>query len=100
MGGSGVSDDRQCVQIARIRAPAHYDTASNINDAFTHFHPGHFLWCMAGHAASDLRPCRVIGSGLEFVFGTSLLLHLGWLLCDTAIVSYAFYMSAALTTYF
>src|SRR5438093_13116926 len=100
MGGSGVSDDRQCVQIARICALAHFDTASNINDAFTHFYPGHFLLALAGHSTADFITPWIIDGGLDSQYGTSLVVHLDRVLFDPMLDADAFHAASHMTANF
>src|SRR5436309_12190438 len=100
MGGSGVSDDRQCVQIARIGAPAHFDTAPYIHDAFTHFDPGYLLLALAGHTTADFKARRVIDGGLDSQYGTSLVVHLDRVLFDPMLDADAFHAASHMTANF
>src|SRR5262245_50820749 len=94
MGGSGVSDDLQCVQVAPIGTPAHLDTASNIHDAFTHSDPGHFLLPVAGHAAPHFKARRVVDGGLDSHYGACLVVHFDRVLFDPMLDADAFHTRA------
>src|SRR5215813_10690887 len=100
MGGSGISDDRKCVQIARIGASAHFDTAPDIHDAFSHFDPGRFLLAMAGHSTANFITPRIINGGLDSQYGTSFVVHLDRVLFDPMLDADAFHAAAHMASDF
>src|ERR1041384_1853503 len=100
MGGSGVSDDREYVQVARIGAPAHLNTASNIHDAFTHFNPGHFLLALAGHSTAYFITPRIIDRGLDSQYGTCFVVHFDRVLFDPMLDADAFHTASHVRTHF
>jgi hypothetical protein len=53
-----------------------------IDDAFTHFDPGHFLLAVAGHSTAHFKAPRVIDSGLDSQYGTCFVVHLDRVLFD------------------
>ena len=100
MRGSGVSDDRQCVQIARIGALAHFDTASNIDDAFSHFDPRHLLLAVAGHSTADFKSPRIIDRRLDSQYGTGFVVHFDRVLFDPMLDADAFHAEPHVTSDF
>jgi len=100
MGWSGISNDRECVQVARIGASAHLDPAPDIDDAFTHFYPGHCFLAMAGHSTTNFEARRFVDGGLDSQYGTGFVVHLDRVLFDPMLDADAFHSRAHVATDF